>query len=330
MKNKMISWLGAATAALTLSGAVSALSADTLRLQAGFWPGELDPELEDRLFLDDLLLGTGLGRFNLGWTDKDTYTIYPLGLSYMRQIGPGKAILSGNYMRFSPEFKYSGIGLSPLSISNVTLVDYLNTNWEGELGYQIGAANNQLFITPKVGYRRSFQEFSYSEFTIGNGTIAFSGDSPFEASAGGTTVGLGLQFYLTKQVSLIFDYVQTAGLWSGSMTQEKLIVGVSGGSALLSWERAEAGYELSMSRYSLGVQFDVDSNLSLQAGIREEKQDVSYPGYFGLPVVINPATGGAVLQNSVDEFITDYIIWQQEETTTKGLVFFSLTYDIDL
>ena len=86
---------------------VSTVSADQLRLNVGLWPGELDPELEGRLLLDDLVEPTS--RIDLAWSNKDTTTVYPLGLQYFKPMGPGQLVLTANYIRYAPEYSFNGI-----------------------------------------------------------------------------------------------------------------------------------------------------------------------------------------------------------------------------
>ncbi|MCB1171823.1 MAG: hypothetical protein KDK25_15860, partial [Leptospiraceae bacterium] len=105
--------------------AATAASADTLRLNVGLWPGELDPELEGRLLLDDLVEPTP--RLDLSWNNKDTTTIYPLGLEYLKPMGAGKLVISGNYIRYSPEYSFTGITTSG-AVSLVTLKDFSTTD----------------------------------------------------------------------------------------------------------------------------------------------------------------------------------------------------------
>lgn len=313
--------------ALALFGFVTtALSADTLRLNLGFWPGDLEPELQGRYQKDDLIQGAAFYRYNLDWTDQQTYTIYPLGLQFMRAVGPGKLVLSGNYVRYQPDYKYNGIG--SVFLSQVALKNYVTSDWEADAGYQLAVLNNQVLITPKLGYRRHFQEFDYEELTLGDGTFIINGPSPFQSTAGGLYAGLGLQVYVTSEVSLIFDYVQSAGFWTGSMNQERVTAGSVGGAGFISFERAESSYEISIQRYALGVQYDVQKNLHLQVGVREEKLAQSYPDYFGLPIVVSGA--GSALNASLTEYLTDLFIWEGTETSTKGFVYFSLSYDLDI
>lgn len=93
----------------------------------------------------------------------------------------------------------------------------------------------------------------------------------------------------------------------------------------LKYDRATASYEVEFSRYSVGVQYDVDPKVHLQLGVREETQKTSYPGYYNLAI----RTSG--INNTVNEIISDIVFWDYtKQTQTKGFAFFSFGYDIDI
>ncbi|MCB1165611.1 MAG: hypothetical protein KDK37_09850 [Leptospiraceae bacterium] len=298
----------------------AALQADTLRLNVGIWPGELDPEMEGRLRLDDLVDTTP--RYDLAWANKDTTTIYPLGLQYFKPIGKGKLVISGNYIRYAPEYNYTGI-TSTASISLVTLEDFATTDWELEAGYEIPLLGNKLFLTPRLGFRWHTQEFNYNELTLGS-TVAISLDSPFSGNARGSYAALETRIYVLPQVALVFDFMTTSIFpnFGGSMEFEQTVLETP---STLKYDRATASYEVEFSRYSVGVQYDVDPKVHLQLGVREETQKTSYPGYYNLAI----RTSG--INNTVNEIISDIVFWDYtKQTQTKGFAFFSFGYDIDI
>lgn len=318
---------------LALALPASLQAQTTLRLNVGYWPGDLEPELEDRYFKDDLILGAGVGRLNNSWQNKETHTIYPLGVQFLIPAGPGRVVFTGNYIRYEPEYQYNGFGL--FFLSDVQLAQYKTTDWEAEAGYEYPVIAKKFFITPRIGFREHFKDFIYDELSIGtNPAFSFSDNSVFSANARGMYMGLGLQYYVTPQLSLIGDFIFTPGLpgWDGSMTQERNVYGIpsGSGSAFVSIERGEAGYTIDILRYTLGVQYDITGDLSISAGFRQEELTQSYPDYFAIPIIVSTVSAPAVASNAVVELLTDRIFYDESSTQKKGLFFVALSYDVDL
>lgn len=305
----------------------------TLRMNVGYWPGNLEPELEDRYFKDDLILGSGLGRLNNGWSNKQTNTVYPLGVEFLIPAGPGRVVFAGNYIRYEPEYEYTGVGL--FFFSDVKLGSYKTTDWEAEAGYEYPIIPKKLLITPRIGFREHFKDFTYEEFSIGvNPLASFSDESVFSASARGMYLGLELQYYITSELSILGDVMFTPGLpgWDGSMTQERNVYGIPSGfgSAFVSIERGEAGYQIDIQRYTFGIQYDVTADLSLQVGLRQEILTQSYPDYFAIPIILSSVSAPSVASNAVLELLTDRIFYDEQESQVKGLFYVALSYDVDL
>tara|TARA_Y100001937_G_scaffold128230_4_gene203361 strand:- start:67426 stop:68385 length:960 start_codon:yes stop_codon:yes gene_type:complete len=301
---------------------VSTASADQLRLNVGLWPGELDPELESRLLLDDIVEPTA--RIDLPWSNKNTTTIYPLGLQYFKPMGSGQLVFTANYIRYAPEYSFNGISTSG-SIALVALEDFATTDWEFEAGYEIPLVGNKLFLTPRLGFRWHTQEFNYDELTIGTPS-AISLDSPFSGNAQGSYIGLSGRFYLMPQIALYFDLMTTSIFpnFGGSMEFEQTVLQTDG---VLRYDRAEAGYEVAFTRYTLGIQYDINKNMYIQVGVREEVQSTSYPGYFNLAI----RTDGSGVNSTINEIISDILFWDfQEQDQTKGFAFFAFSYGIDI
>ena len=309
--------------------------ADKVRVNLGFWPGELQPEQENRLLKDDLIAGASVGRLDLEWTNKETYTIYPLGVQYMMDgIGPGTLIIGGNYIRYSPAYKFNALTLGP-SIGIINLQNFKNSDWEAEAGYQLALLDKKLLVTPKFGARWHFQEYDYDELTIGVGSYAKSFDSPFRANAKGTYVGSGVQYYVTPELSILGEYIMSTpffGNVSGAMTDKRNTVGVVASVPYIQIERANAGYEVEIKRWMLGVQYDVMPQLHIQAGLRQEIQTAKYTGYFNLPILITGTSVATISPtlSTVGEIITDKLFWEAAETQKKGFVFIGASYDVNL
>jgi len=311
----------------TLLLASTALSADTVSINVGYWPGELDPEMEQRLFLDDLITPSGagfaLGRLDLEWSNKTTNTIYPLGLEYKKKIGSGDLVLRGNYSQYNPEYKFNAIATGP-SVTIASLMDYNISDYDYEAGYRFHLADDKLLLTPKLGYRIYSKNFSLDELTLGGGIIGKTLDSSFEASTSGLYTGIDLEYRINGEFSVLGSYILSSNAWSGTATQEKISAVATGSALTATYESATSGYTLSIDQWMLALQYRLDKSWRFQFGLREEKLTQSYPGYVNLVLT----TAG--LSASANEIITDYIFYGQEIAQTKGLVFFAASYDIEL
>ncbi|MBI3394644.1 MAG: hypothetical protein HY042_02300 [Spirochaetia bacterium] len=318
---------------LLITGAFSALQAGDLRLQIGYWPGERTSELEQRFLLDDLTNGGSVNRLDLvPWTGKDTNTVYPLGFTYFLPAAGGRIALSANYIRYQPNYAYTGIGPSP-SLSTVTLDNYKTEDWEFEAGYELALMDKKFLITPKVGFRQQFTEFNYNELTVGSGTLRISTDSDFRAQSRSLSVGAGLQVLIAPQIWLVGDYMMASPAfsnWGGTMSDKRTVLGATSGSPFLTIDNATAAYESKLQRWSVGFQYDVTPAAHVQIGVRQEIQTAKYPEYYNLPIIVS--SGGAGLSgnaaDTVTEFVLDRVFYEQAQKSTKGFVYFALLYDL--
>lgn len=317
----ILSKAAVALAAMMLSAPIFA---DKIRLNVGYWPGEMEPELEGRFLLDDLVGNPSY--LNLGWTGKQTDTIWPLGFQYHKAMDSGKLILSANYTRYMPEYKYNSLPLSFNSVKIVELKNYVSTDWDGEVGYQIGIGKSALFLTPKLGFRWHNTSYENSAMQIGGSIGTTIGDNNFEASARGTYAGLGVQFYLQKNMSIIGEFATTSIFpnFGGSMTYKTTFVTL-GNTNSIAFTDQESSYEVQINRSMLGFQYDHSADLHFQVGLRQEEQIHSYPDFFGF----NFNLSGVAAPDPI-EIITDTIFWESEKTQKKGLFFFAVSYDINI
>lgn len=304
----------------------SFLFADELRLNIGFWPGLLEPELEPRLFNDDLIEGTDIGRLDLEWVNKNTNTIYPLGFQYIKPAGKGNIVFGANWIFFAPDYKFNGI--YPFgAISIVTLKEFNISDLEAEIGYQLKFGPN-FFLTPKIGGRWHNQNFEYNELTLGRVFGVSIGKNDFKANAFGTYFGADVQLYVDKSFSLVFEYLNTAFFPGFAGSMEFKTTSIYTGN-IISITNQTSSYDVKIERFKVGFQYDIDKNKHIQFGFREEKQIHSYPGYINLGFIIGPAGTNFGL-DTFNEILTDIIFWQKEEEQKKGLLFFSFSYDIPM
>ena len=301
-----------------------------VRINVGWWGGPLRSELENRFLLDDMIEGDELDRYNLPWIGRETSTIYPAGLEYIGRFGPGKLILGGNYVRNSPQYKYAGLTNDP-TLSLVRLLNYRTTTYEGGLGYELEITPRLLHITPRVGFRQHFQQFNYLELTVGGDDFLASIDSPFYSSARSAYGGLGIQYFLTEQVSVVLEGLYSPPVfstWGGNMQHERTRVGTRDDATYITYDRAESAYEIQINRGSFALQYDLSDEIHLRTGYREEVQAARYPGYYNLPLILRD--GVFDFDGVVKEFITDFVFFDSEQTTRKGFAFFEISLDVNL
>jgi hypothetical protein len=305
------------------------LSAQEMRLTFGYWPGVLRNELENRFRQDDGLLGETPDRMNLEWVGKETEAS-PLGLHFLLPMGPGKLMFGGNFISNRPDYKYASLTSQP-SLSLVMLEDFSSTSYEGEIGFEFEVTPFLLYITPRVGMRQHFQEFNYRELTIGEDSFMVALDSPWYSQARSAYGGLSIQYFLSETVSLLLDGTHSPPMlssWGGHMDHERIVAGRFNNQTRLTFDRAEAGYEISISRGMFGLQFDASDEIHFKTGYREELQRVRYPGYYNLPLIVQ---GDNIdFKGTVLEFMTDYVIYNTVQTTRKGFMFFEVSLDIHL
>jgi len=303
--------------------------AQDLRLTFGYWPGVLRSELENRKRMDDALIGDKADRMNLEWVGKETEAS-PLGLHVLFPVGPGKLLLGGNFISNRPDYKFASLTSQP-SLSLIMLEDFASTSYEGEVGFEFEITPFLLYITPRAGLRQHFMTYNYRELTVGQDTFMLALESPWYSQARSAYAGLGIQYFLTESVSLLLDATHSPPMfssWGGRMDHEKIVAGRFADKTRITYDRAEAGYEISISRGLLAIQYDASEEIHLRTGYREELQRVRYPGYYNLPLIIEDDTidfNGVVL-----EFMTDYAIFNSVQTTRKGFLFFEVALDIHL
>ncbi|MBW7858386.1 MAG: hypothetical protein H3C43_08865, partial [Leptonema sp. (in: Bacteria)] len=284
---------------------------------------------QDRFLLDDLVgLPTML---DMEWTNTQTNTIWPLGLQYFKPISSGNLVIGANYTRYMPDYKYNSLSIPVGSVRIASLKDFSSTDWDADLGYQFEIGKSGFFLTPKAGFRWHFTSYELDALTIGTTIGKTIGDNNFEANARGVYAGLGLQYYLQKQVSLIGEYATTSFFpnFGGSMEFKTTEVWLGNGFSALSITNQTSSYEMKIERWMIGAQYDYNDKLHFQAGFRQEQQKHSYPGFFGMNFSI-AGSGANMVDLDVWEIITDKIFWESEKTQTKGLFFFAVSYDINM
>lgn len=323
---------------MLLTVAVSSIDANTLRLKAGAWMGEYQTELEDRMFLDDLT-EPGNSRLNQEWEGIRDVS-FPIGVEYHHALPQGELVFALNYRLESHEPSFDGFAL-PIGISEVRINGYNESNLDFEAGYRIPLIEGEFFLTPLVGVRSHSRGFEYEETTYGftglampSITIATEGD--FTSRSSVPYAGLGFEFALDDKLAFLFDYRTSLFFpsFAGDMSFKRTRIGTA---PFIFLEDATADMEISLNQWMLGARYSLQSNLHLTAGFKSETITVSYPGYSDLPLFFLgsnipglPGATGIAAGISVNEIITDSIFWNQEQKTTRGMVFVGISYDFNL
>lgn len=310
------------------------LQADTLRLRGTVWPGELQPELENRIFLDDLIgpgtgNGSGFGRYDREWnTSSNVPTM--LGVDYYSPFQEGRIVLSASYIRHTPDYSFSGFDTGP-DISLVSLDNYRETNVEGEAGYEIEGIKDTLFITPRIGIRNHYKSFDYNDISFGSGTMVLTTEGPFQANVYGSYAGIEGSYFLSKDVAITGSFFTSSpiiGDIKGDMSFDHERIGFSGNSIYYAIDSATSGYTMNLTRLQIGAEYHLNRELTFRAGYRYERMNHTYPDYFNLPIVIS---GGTLNASAIlNEIITDRVFWNRDEKTEKGMIYAGVTYDIQM
>lgn len=307
------------------------LAADQLRVTGGVWAGEVSSELEKRFMMDDIITDPSVsaGRLDLPWGATNTYSVFPLSLQYQTGFWKGDLVFTASYLKHNPDYGFTGIVVpSASAIGIVSLDDYIEENIEGDVGYQIKLIGGKLFLTPRIGYRHHAKSFTYNEITLGN-PVGMSINGPFSADARNIFLGVGAQFFITPQFSVVGDIRQSSpvlGDLPGSMSFE-LTRAYTNGS--FTWDRANSDMTINFRRIMIAGQYDFTKDFHIQAGIMTENLRTEYPDYNNIPLTFS---GGAFNVNAVIlEILSDnYLVYPSAEESEKGMVFLAASYDFDI
>jgi len=311
------------------------LYADNLRFIVGLWAGNLNNELDPRFKNDDFLIGgpdrITFGRYNLDWSGKSNFTFFPASLQYFYQTPVGKFVFGASYVRFTPNYRYSGVGFGP-SISLISHDKYYESNFDGDIGFELNI-RDRIFITPRAGLRRHTKEFRYKETFYSSDSYGYSLNSPFHAGAIGGFAGIELLFRVTKSAGIVYELRQSTpvlGSIMGDMSFDRLsmIFNQSGG-YFYSSTNTIANMQTSFVRHRFGFQYSLFKDMHFQIGYMNERTQTSYPGYYSMPVVIS--TRGDVGSGfAVYEYLTNYIYYKQNQLTDAGSFYTSVIFDLDM
>ncbi len=324
---------------LLISAAICSLhtdpvSADSFRVQAGILAGYNDQELEDRLYLDDLIEGTGLGRFNSSWEGHSDLMIRPLGAEYEMTLRTDKdsLLIGGNFFSSGGEIRYTSFGFLP-SVSFTSHRDFFMSESDGYFGYKVRIPDTAVRLTPLAGVRFFTESFIYNSVTFGPGSIVVTPEDRKWKSRGAAFYG-GLRG--NYQIDSMFDVygeflisAPSGGLADGNTENQRLSAGFTNSQAVYVYEKASAAYRTDFYSVQAGVRFWITKNLNVFAGLRHEKYSVSYPGYYNVPVAF--AANGNTVYGGFDltEYITDYIFYTRTQETRRGLLQVGTSLDFD-
>lgn len=292
--------------------------ADEIRLRAGFWPGERTSALEKHYFIDDLLTR---GRLDFPWGNTSTMTV-PVGLELRKSIGGNNLVILAEYARYMPEYKFMGLGFGWGfgwgGFSTVNLKGYTSDDLEVSAGIEF--KQDKITITPRVGVHSNMQSFTYDELTFGRSTYTVTLDGPFDASAQGIFMGAGLKMELAPQISGFVDFAFTSpvlGTVMGDMSYTRIQAGISGGGTIYTYSSGKSDYEIGVNRFAVGIEYEMNKNMSVFGGIRKDTIKESYPNMFTMSYVI----GSNFAAINISQIIFNQITYSMSHSTEKGLLY---------
>lgn len=326
MKN-IYKWVASIFLLISFSG----LAAEKeVSLTAGLWLGDRTPEMETRMFLDDLIEPFN-SRINMPWSGGYSATLYPLSIQYKQPIWKGKAVVTGSVMRNLFNYEFDGFILNGGNgaISMVELSGYEENNIDLDLGYEL-TFGGKFFITPFIGTRYHTKKFELSEITIGSPSgLSLEGD--FSGVSRSIYAGVHGKYQIVKSWSVFGDVRKTMpvlGNIQGNMEFNSMRFYTNN---TIKWEKVNANYNIDLTRATLGGQYDMSESLHFFAGVMQETMKVHYPEYKSIPINVNLNAGSLAFAGSVYEYFTDqFFIYKQPIETKKGIVFAGITYDINL
>lgn len=301
-------------------------------VKGGLWGlgGQLEHELEDKNFVDDLIFGANL---NLPWSDSNEfYLLHPIGLEYyMGGIGPGSLLLGLDFRGFpsldltgfTPNYDYNSISSATFGIHTAEL-DFKNIDFV--IGYQM--AFQQFLITPKFSIRDFRTDFQQSGFYLGDNFGRYR-ESSLKASTWVSYLGVNLEFVINKASTVFLELGFTSpilGQFGDTLSLNSLeyseFSATSRGSASIS-VITDGTQEISGNLFDLGYQHSF-SALALRIGYRTETLTTSYPGYTH--VSISGSSGSDTVSFSEEEIVSDLLIYRSDDSSKFSSLYFMLTY----
>ncbi len=318
---------GASDSSAASADGVWPLFAPGLQLRVGAWHGPQDAGLESPLATDFLLGGSP--SFSTRWDSANTLAV-PLGVGYIAPLGKNGGVEFGLDV-FATSALYSNNVINPAG-PGFTDQEIRYSRLRGDLfaGYRGLFADNRLSVSPRLGIASFAQSIERKSTAFSPTAIGLNNETR-DANAMGPAFGLELEYRVLEELGIFADYWQalpTGGSAEGSF--DLTAAGLGGNSGFgLALGQINSDFEWSMNRFSFGVRYYPAENWRLSGGFRQERSQLSYPGYFELGLVgSSDGTSGVILD--FFELLTDDFVYGRESESVKGNFFFEVTYLLDL
>ena len=306
---------------------------NTLRIHGGIWGGIFHSEMDERVKLDYLIEGnTYRSRLLLPAESQVSRTVHPLGLEYSKKLGPGNLILTANFHHIALLYRYDGYIVYNPGISSLHLSSYNQYQFDAGAGYSIGIYKKLVYITPELLFRTQYTGFQFNELTYGF-YESRTQKSSFHARGTNFHTGIKAEVVLYKNLSFVTGWSGPLPYYrsKGFMRMENLLFIADTTvfyytNPVYQQERASSKYSYSLDHRFAGLRLKIFKNIILEAGMRSEKQKVSYPDYSGMPVEVSAGIVSPV-NNFMNEYISDYILWGMKTEEKKGMYYLSAAYD---
>ena len=306
-------------------------SSNGLVLKGGLFGlgGSFKSELEDKLFITDIIGTNTGGRLNTSWDSTNKlYLLNPLGFDYYKSMGSGSLLLGlemrglpfNNLLGFQNNYDYYSIGafsnnngLGGLGIMSMT---HKFSNQDFRVGYQL--TFGQFSVTPMFLLRR-FQS-SYE----GNGLFTNPGVEKYKLNS--TTysgfLGADLLYKFNAQSSVFFNIAFQSPILGDIMAdgnRSYYFVGPNYG--VFSLGNGSAQAQIGGNRYQIGYQHNFNEKLFLQVGYHTETLSVKYKGYSDLRI-------SNTTNNDAWGFIIRNVIYGNSTNTEIKSLYLTINYKI--
>lgn len=314
---------------------------DSLKLNLGLWDGKYSTEFQERWKKDNLIDGApdGITRFDRNWNGRNM-SIYPLGVSHFKDFSSWTLVTRFNLIHRSLDAKFNSFDTYGNITFNSVNRSY-SADYELDFGYKKTFFSERLSLTGRLGIRSHVKHLLFNETTLGTSTLFGTVRSEMSSYSNHFYPGAEIQYFFGKGFSVIADVLLPVsqpdlGKVSGNMKFDSDRAGSYTGRTYIELNDMESKYTYRLSRASLGISYDVNEKLTIGAGFRAEKTDVSYNGLKSNPIRI--ASGGTGTNFSAypsptilfNEKFLDTSLYKQNLSSDQKGVFISASYKFDL
>ncbi len=314
----------------------SSVFSDSLKVNLGLWDGKYTTEFQERWRKDNLIDGApdGITKFDRPWGNRNM-SIFPVGIAHFKDFSSWTLVTRFTISHKSLDAKFNS--LDPYGNFTFNSVNRSYTaDYELDFGYKKMFLNEKLSLTGRFGIRSHVRHLLFNETTVGASTIFGTVKSEMNAYSNHFCPSAEIQYFFGKDFSVFADiplpFVQPDG---GRMKFDSDRAGSYTNRTYIELNDMESKYNYSLSRGSVGMTYNVTENLTLGAGYRIEKVEVSYTGLKSNPIRI--ATGGTGTNFSAypapmilfGEKYLDTALYKQNMSSEQKGVFISASYKFD-